>query len=54
VSIESLSTQTKRMTHTDGTGFFGMLGLAPGRYRVVAGGKEETVDVGAGKVVIAP
>src|SRR5437764_10508514 len=54
VSIESLSTRTKRITHTDGTGFFGMLGLIPGQYRVVAGGKEETVDVGAGKVVIAP
>jgi uncharacterized lipoprotein YddW (UPF0748 family) len=54
VTIESLSTHAKRITYTDGNGFFGMLGLAPGQYRVVAGGKERTVDVGAGKVAIAP
>lgn len=50
VSIESLATHETRTTHTDGSGFFGMLGLAPGEYRVVAGGKSLTVVVTAGHV----
>src|SRR5204863_2689720 len=43
VSIESLSTHATRTTRTDGSGFFGMLGLALGEYRVVAAGKSATV-----------
>jgi hypothetical protein len=50
VSIESLATHETRTTHTDGSGFFGMLGLAPGEYRVVAGGKSLMVTVIAGRV----
>ena len=52
VTIESRSTPAKRTTHTDGSGFFGMLGLAPGEYRVVAGERSATVQVEAGRVVI--
>ena len=44
VAIESMT------THTDGSGFFGMLGLAPGKYRVTAGGKSCTAVVTAGRV----
>jgi len=54
VTIESLATQTKRTTHADGNGFFGMLGVAPGEYRVTAGLKSETVEICAGKVTVAP
>ena len=50
VSIESLATHETRTTHTDGNGFFGMLRLAPGEYRVVAGGKSSTVTVNASRV----
>jgi uncharacterized lipoprotein YddW (UPF0748 family) len=50
VSIESLATRETRTTHTDGSGFFGMLGLAPGEYRVAAVGKSATVMVSAGRV----
>jgi uncharacterized lipoprotein YddW (UPF0748 family) len=50
VTIESLTTQTKRTTHTDGSGFFGMFGLPPGQYRVTAGTKSGTLEIGAGKV----
>lgn len=39
-----------RTTHTDGSGFFGMLGLAPGEYRVTIGEKSSTVVVSAGGV----
>lgn len=53
VTIES-ATQTTRTTHTDGGGFFGMLGLAPGEYRVTAGAKSATVVVVAGSVAVAP
>jgi len=52
VTIESLSTAAKRTTHTDGSGVFGMLGLAPGEYRVVAGERSARVQVEAGKVAI--
>jgi uncharacterized lipoprotein YddW (UPF0748 family) len=54
VSIESLSTHETRTTHTDGSGFFGILGLPPGEYRVMAGGKSSTVIVNAGRVSSAP
>jgi uncharacterized lipoprotein YddW (UPF0748 family) len=50
VSIESLATHETRTTHTDGNGFFGMLGLPPGEYQVVADGKSSTVHVIAGRV----
>jgi len=50
ISIESLTTHETRTTHTDGSGFFGILGLAPGEYRVAAGGKSATVVVTAGRV----
>src|SRR4029077_7289861 len=47
VMVESMATHATRSTHTDGTGFFGMLGLAPGDYRIVAGAKSGTVSVSA-------
>jgi uncharacterized lipoprotein YddW (UPF0748 family) len=50
VTIESMATHATRTTHTDGSGFFGMLGLAPGEYRVVVGGKTAMVTIDAGKV----
>src|SRR5437764_6989051 len=37
VTIESLATHATRTARTDGNGFFGMFGLAPGEYRVTAG-----------------
>lgn len=52
VTIESLATKEKRTTRTDGAGFFGMLGLAPGDYRVVVSGSSETVTVNAGSVTV--
>jgi uncharacterized lipoprotein YddW (UPF0748 family) len=52
VSIESLATRDTRTTHTDGSGFFGMLGLPPSEYRVTAGGKSSVVVVHAGRVAI--
>ena len=51
VTIES-TTHVARTTYTDGNGFFGMLGLAPGEYRVTAGGKSATVQVTAGRVAM--
>jgi len=54
ITIESMATQTKRTTHTDGSGFFGLLGVAPGEYRLTAGPKSETVEICAGKVTVAP
>jgi uncharacterized lipoprotein YddW (UPF0748 family) len=53
VSIESLASHETRTTHTDGSGFFGMLGLNPGEYRVSAGGKSSVVIVTAGHVEIS-
>jgi uncharacterized lipoprotein YddW (UPF0748 family) len=53
VTIESTATHEVRTTHSDGRGFFGMLGLAPGEYRVVVGGKSSTVTVSAGRVTSA-
>jgi uncharacterized lipoprotein YddW (UPF0748 family) len=52
VNVESLTTLATRTTHSDGTGFFGMLGLAPGQYRVVAGARSGTVNVEAGRVAV--
>ncbi len=52
VTIESVGTRTSRTTYTDGTGFFGMLGLAPGDYRVVTGGKSAMVSVSARRVAV--
>ena len=52
ISIESLATRESRTAHTDGSGFFGMLGLPPGEYRVAAGGKTSVVIVSAGRVAI--
>jgi uncharacterized lipoprotein YddW (UPF0748 family) len=50
VTVESLATHVTRTTHTDGGGFFGMLGLAPGEYRVKVGGRMGTVRIAAGVV----
>ena len=52
VTIESPVSLITRTTHTDGNGFFGMLGLPPGDYRVVAGSASSTVRVTAGTVAI--
>jgi uncharacterized lipoprotein YddW (UPF0748 family) len=52
VSIESVATHETRTTHADGSGFFGMLGLPPGEYRVLASGKASVVVVNAGRVAI--
>jgi len=52
ITIESLATHDRRTTRTDGNGFFGMLGLAPGEYRVVAGASAATVTIAAGKVTV--
>jgi len=50
VTIESMATHATRTTRTDGNGFFGMLGLLPGEYRVTVGGRSSTVSVSAGTV----
>ena len=52
VTIESPVSLITRTTHTDGNGFFGMLGLPPAEYRVVAGARSATVRVTAGTVGI--
>jgi len=52
VTVESLATHDRRTTRTDGNGFFGMLGLAPGEYRVVAGSSAAIVTIAAGKVAV--
>jgi Uncharacterized protein conserved in bacteria len=52
VTIEDASTKRTWITRTDGKGFFGMLGLAPGEYRVGAGATTATVRVVAGGVSI--
>jgi uncharacterized lipoprotein YddW (UPF0748 family) len=52
VTIESLTTHAARTTRTDGSGFFGMLGLAPGEYRVTAGGRSAAVLVSAARVSV--
>ena len=50
VIIESPIAHTTRTTHTDGSGFFGMFGLPPGEYRVVAGATSAVVQIVAGRV----
>jgi hypothetical protein len=50
VTVASITTQPARTTHADGSGYFGMLGLEPGEYRVTAGEKTSTVTITAGKV----
>ena len=50
VTIESPASHITRTTHTDGNGFFGMLGLPPGEYRVVAGAMSISFNVTAGTV----
>jgi uncharacterized lipoprotein YddW (UPF0748 family) len=52
VSVESVATHQTRTTHADGSGFFGMFGLAPGEYRVIVDGKAFIVVVNAGRVAI--
>ncbi|MEA2165067.1 MAG: hypothetical protein QOK37_3194 [Thermoanaerobaculia bacterium] len=52
VTIQSLVTRETRTTRSDGSGFFGMLALPPGEYRVAAGVASSTVNVDAGKVSI--
>jgi uncharacterized lipoprotein YddW (UPF0748 family) len=52
VTIESQTTHAARTTRTDGSGFFGMLGLLPGEYRIVAGTASSTVTITAGSVAI--
>jgi uncharacterized lipoprotein YddW (UPF0748 family) len=52
VTIESLATHETKSTRSDGNGFFGMLGLAPGEYRVAAGAASSNVSIAAGKVAI--
>jgi hypothetical protein len=52
VTIESPASHITRTTRTDGSGFFGMLGLPPGEYRIVAGATSATVQIIAGRVVI--
>lgn len=42
-----------RTQTTDGTGWFGFVDLAPGRYRVSSGARSATVDVTAGAVATA-
>ena len=39
VTIESTASHATRTTTTDGSGFFGILGLDPGQYRVTIGGE---------------
>ena len=44
VTIEALPSHATRTTTTDGSGFFGILGLEPGEYRVsVEGGETSPV-----------
>lgn len=51
VTVESLASHATRTTTTDGSGFFGMLGLAPGEYRVsVEGATSPAFPVVAGSV----
>lgn len=50
VTIESPATHTTRTTRTDGSGFFGMLGLPPGEYRMTAGATSIAFNVTAGTV----
>jgi uncharacterized lipoprotein YddW (UPF0748 family) len=39
VTVEALPSHAARTTTTDGSGFFGILGLDPGQYRVTVGGQ---------------
>ncbi len=51
VTIESMRSHTMRTTTTDGSGFFGILGLEPGQYRVSIGGQSSAAfPVVAGSV----
>ncbi len=50
VTVAPITTQPARTTHADGSGYFGMLGLEPGEYRVTAGAKTSTVTVTPGRV----
>jgi hypothetical protein len=52
VTIESMATHATTTTHADGNGFFGILGLPPGQYRVTAGAKSATVTVVTGHVAL--
>jgi hypothetical protein len=51
VTIESIATHAIRTTTTDGSGFFGLLGLEPGEYRVsIAGASSPVFPIVAGAV----
>ncbi|HKS24739.1 MAG TPA: family 10 glycosylhydrolase [Thermoanaerobaculia bacterium] len=51
VTIESIATHAMRTTTTDGSGFFGVLGLEPGEYRVsLAGASSPVFPIVAGAV----
>lgn len=43
VTVESMTSHDTRTTTTDGSGFFGVLGLEPGQYRVRAGSETSPV-----------
>jgi hypothetical protein len=54
VTVENLTTHQLRRARTDGNGFYGLLGLVPGHYRVLVLGRESClVEVTAGRVVRA-
>lgn len=54
VAIENLTTHQTRQLRSDGNGFYGALGLLPGRYRVVVLGRESClVEVTPDRVVRA-
>jgi uncharacterized lipoprotein YddW (UPF0748 family) len=54
VTVENLTTHQLRRVRTDGNGFYGLLGLVPGRYRALVLGRESClVEVIAGRVVRA-